>query len=156
MREVNKAYGLPNPPTWYQTIFKSTISAIIKLAKKVTRYKGDLVRPTPEAQRQSPPNDRHAWTINHGFYAIMGGLALNVGVDLPEAERFLPFDDYGTWFLKSDAFLLLLTYDDKARQEFPNLSKEEIKSKSKANGLAKTLVCSQVLWFIAQCLTRRK
>ena len=44
MREVNKAYKLPNPPTWYQTLFKSTIAAIVKLAKKITYYKREPVR----------------------------------------------------------------------------------------------------------------
>ena len=84
----------------------------------------------------------------------MGGLALNIGDDLPESEKFLPSESYGTWFLDTEAIFLLLADDDGARHVLPNLSKEEIKSKSKANGLAKTLVCIQVSWFIAQCLTR--
>ena len=92
----------------------------------------------------------------HGFYATMGGIALNVGRDLPESEKFLPSESSGTVFLDREAIPTLLAHDDKARQELPNFSKEEIESKSKANGLAKTLVCIQVSWFIAQCLTRRK
>ena len=86
----------------------------------------------------------------------MGGLALRVGEDIHESERFLPSESCGTVFLDSDAIPFFLANDKKGRQELPNLSKEEIKSKSKANGLAKTLVCIQVSWFIAQCLTRRK
>ena len=86
----------------------------------------------------------------------MGGLALDLGDNLPESEKFLPSDSCGTWFLDKTAISLLLADDDNARQKLPNLSKEEIKSKSKANGLAKTLVCIQVSWFIAQCLTRRR
>lgn len=86
----------------------------------------------------------------------MGGIALNVGHDLPESEKFLPSESSGTVFLDRKAIPVLLAHDDKGRQELPNLSEEEIKSKSKANGLAKTLVCIQVSWFIAQCLTRRK
>ena len=85
----------------------------------------------------------------------MGGLALRVGEDIPESERFLPSESCETAFLDSEAIPIFLA-DEKGRQELPNLSKEEIKSKSKANGLAKTLVCIQVSWFIAQCLTRRK
>lgn len=86
----------------------------------------------------------------------MGGLALDVGDDLPEVEKFLPSGRHGAWFLDTEAISLLLKNDDKARQGFPNLTEEEIKAKSKANGLAKTLVCIQVSWFIAQCLTRCK
>ena len=44
MREVNKAYGLPDPPMWYQTLFKTTIAAMMKLATRVIRYKGEVVR----------------------------------------------------------------------------------------------------------------
>ena len=86
----------------------------------------------------------------------MGGLALRVGDDLPESERFLPSEHQGSCFLDREAIPFLLKNDEKGRHELPNLSKEEIKSKSKANGLAKTLVCIQVSWFIAQCLTRCK
>lgn len=50
----------------------------------------------------------------------------------------------------------LLKEEGTRRDEFPDLSEEDIKSKSKANGLAKGLICFQALWFIAQCLTRRK
>ena len=35
-----------------------------------------------------------------------------------------------------------------------NTSEEDIKDKSKASGLAKTLVCVQALWFCAQCISR--
>ena len=90
----------------------------------------------------------------HGFYAIMGGLAIQSPENLPESKRFLPSNNSETWFLTSDGVHYLLeqeiTHDD-----LPDLSKEEIKSKSKASGLAKALVCIQALWFIAQCITRR-
>ena len=86
----------------------------------------------------------------------MGGLAIRVGDDLPESERFLPSENCGFWFLDTEAIPFLLKNDERGGQELPNLSEEEIQSKSKANGLAKTLVCIQVSWFIAQCLTRCK
>ena len=35
-----------------------------------------------------------------------------------------------------------------------NLSEQDIMDKSKADGLAKTLVCVQALWFCAQCISR--
>jgi len=35
-----------------------------------------------------------------------------------------------------------------------DLSKEHIQDKSKANGLAKTLICLQALWFCIQCVSR--
>lgn len=44
MRKVNQAYGLPDPPMWYQTLFKSTIAAMVKLVKNVMHYKKEPVR----------------------------------------------------------------------------------------------------------------
>ena len=36
----------------------------------------------------------------------------------------------------------------------PKISEEDIRDKSKANALAKTLVCLQAIWFCFQCVTR--
>ena len=36
----------------------------------------------------------------------------------------------------------------------PQLSLEQIEDKAKANGLAKTIVCAQAIWFCLQCVTR--
>ncbi len=80
----------------------------------------------------------------------MGGLALDVPRDLPESEQFVPNWACGTWFIKPRALELLLK-TDKDRMAF--LTEEEIKSKSKANGLAKALVCAQASWFLATCVT---
>ena len=86
----------------------------------------------------------------------MGGLAIHIPGNLPKSEKFLPLDGGGLWFVTSEGIELLLSDKGNGREEFPDLSCEDIKSKSKANGFAKTLVCFQASWFIAQCLTRRK
>ena len=85
----------------------------------------------------------------------MGGLAIHIPDNLPESKRFLPSNNSETWFLTSDGVRHLLEQDS-THGDLPDLSTEEIKSKSKASGLAKALVCIQALWFIAQCITRRK
>ena len=85
----------------------------------------------------------------------MGGLAIQIPENLPASKRFLPSDISETWFLTSGSVEYLLGQGS-TREELPDLSKEEIRSKSKANGLAKALVCTQALWFITQCITRRK
>ena len=85
----------------------------------------------------------------------MGGIALHVPENLPKTRSFLPPAHRGTWFLDGDAIIGLLKTQN-GRNDLPNLSEAEIRSKSKANGLAKTIVCVQALWFIAQCLTRRE
>ena len=83
----------------------------------------------------------------------MGGIAFETPENLPESKRFLPSHQKETWFLKNRAIHHLSKYDGDV---IPDLREEEIKSKSKANGVAKALVCIQALWFIAQSSTRRK
>ena len=83
----------------------------------------------------------------------MGGIAFEISES--ESEKFLPYKTKEIWFI-GDEGIRYLTKLEHGREIIPNLSEEEIKSKSRANGLAKTLVCIQALWFIAHCLTRCK
>ena len=39
--------------------------------------------------------------------------------------------------------------------EFPNVTVEEIKDRSKTDGFSKTIALGQTLWFVAQCIARR-
>lgn len=87
----------------------------------------------------------------HGFYVVMGGLALDIPQDLAESEQFVPNWACGTWFITRHGLTSLLRLD---KDRMPSLTEEEIKSKSKANGLAKALVCAQASWFLATCVTR--
>lgn len=84
----------------------------------------------------------------------MGGFAFEIPENLPESKRFLPLRTKETWFVTSRGIRSSVE-KEAGRDVIPNLSVEEIKSRSKANGLAKALVCIQALWFIAQCITRR-
>ena len=85
----------------------------------------------------------------------MGGFAFEIPENLPETRRFLPSDAREHWFL-THGCLKLLSRNEASHDVIPKISSEEIKSKSKANGLAKALVCVQTLYFIAQCLSRRQ
>ena len=84
----------------------------------------------------------------------MGGIAIEVSESLPKFKRFLPTDANETWFVSIEGIRDIIKSDNDWRNVLPNLSEENIKSKSKANGIAKALVCIQALWFIAQCLSR--
>ncbi|KAI4220082.1 MAG: hypothetical protein LQ349_008175, partial [Xanthoria aureola] len=108
-------------------------------------------QPTLEAQKAASPDKDRPWTIVHGFYVAMGGLALDLPRDLPESEQFVPNWACGTCFIKPRGLELLLKTD---KDRMPSMTEEEINSKSKANGLAKALVCAQALWFLATCVTR--
>lgn len=49
------------------------------------------------------------------------------------------------------ALIFLAKFDPEL---IPNITVHQIRDKSKANGLAKALVCLQAFWFCAQCLSR--
>ncbi|KAF8845576.1 hypothetical protein BDN67DRAFT_891924 [Paxillus ammoniavirescens] len=79
----------------------------------------------------------HQWTRTHGFFALMGGFVLQDGT-----ER-----------------TVLRTRDDLRRlrhERIMNLTitKGEIDDKSKADGLAKTLLILQLSWFVIQVSAR--
>ncbi|KAL8677460.1 MAG: hypothetical protein Q9186_006101 [Xanthomendoza sp. 1 TL-2023] len=77
----------------------------------------------------------------HGFYVLMGGFAISIPKHLPESEQFVPSWARGVWFITGTVLVHLLEFD---KDSIPLLTEEEIKSGSKANGLAKALVCAQV------------
>ena len=39
--------------------------------------------------------------------------------------------------------------------DFPTITEEEIKDRSKSDGFSKTIALGQTLWFVAQCIARR-
>lgn len=85
--------------------------------------------------------------ITHGFYAAMGGFA----IDLDDAD-----EQYS--FLFGDAKRLTLTAKGVALLaqcgHVPEISLEDIKDKNKADMLAKFLVCVQAGWMIIQVVAR--
>lgn len=78
---------------------------------------------------------------------------MDVPKDLPQSEEFLPSITDNSRFVTPLALEILV---HTSPNEVPDLSVEEIRSKSKADVLTKALTCIQATWFIAQCLTRRK
>ena len=99
--------------------------------------------------------DKDPWadiTLIHGFYIVMGGYAFDVSKDTKpriwprKVDRLTP----------SPIAVLgcLISHDKDLREVLPFLTEEEIWDKSKANGLAKTIVCVQAAWFCTQCIAR--
>ncbi len=78
------------------------------------------------------------WTLRHSFYANMGGFVL-------QARDSTPFPIHG---------LHLIYLLEKGYLDLPEITSEEISDKSKANLLAKALVCLQTGWFMVQCFGR--
>ncbi|EPE26362.1 hypothetical protein GLAREA_02274 [Glarea lozoyensis ATCC 20868] len=89
---------------------------------------------------------KHKWTMSHCFFAGMGGFAFDSDLD-NGGQEFIQ----GSPSLRftSHAILALARLD-----KLPNVSTEEISDKSKADGLAKCLVCLQASWMLLQTLGR--
>jgi hypothetical protein len=83
----------------------------------------------------------------HSYYVVMGGYAKD---DSDADQKFMPENKprvtltgkYPEWMIRNNICLL------------PDLSESQICDNSKANGLAKMLVCTQAIWFCAQCIVR--
>ncbi|KAF1845007.1 uncharacterized protein K460DRAFT_416340 [Cucurbitaria berberidis CBS 394.84] len=109
-----------------------------------TMEESDSLR-SKTASDQQPA--RHQWTTTHSFYALMGGFAL----DTRNVEPNVFQNDRRRMILSADGFRFLLDHEPNL---LPDLSRAEIQDKSKANNLAKTIVCVQAMWFCIQCFTR--
>lgn len=78
------------------------------------------------------------WTTTHGHFLQMGGFVLadqTRDLEVITDERFYDLLDKG-----------IIT--------FPNITKGQIQALSKGDGLSKTIVIGQTLWFVAQCVSR--
>lgn len=94
---------------------------------------------------------KHPWTLTHAFYAAMGGFVLQGpdGSSNSEARYLLSWQGNGV--LTPDGVQFLLQH---APDVIPDLALEDIRDRSKADGLAKALLVCQVLWFLLTCINR--
>ncbi|KAF2800696.1 hypothetical protein K505DRAFT_412747 [Melanomma pulvis-pyrius CBS 109.77] len=99
-------------------------------------------------QSQRSFDNRHEWTMTHSYYAAMGGFAIDVS---DKQIQFFASERFSQFTLTVDGFLWVA---DWGLDLIPNISEAEIRDKSKASGLAKTLVCVQATWFCVQCVFR--
>lgn len=99
----------------------------------------------PEAGSQTK-NEKHApqspYNLSYGFFAVMGGFRYNNSYDTEE--------DSVTRTLEPE---LIAQFARLGR--FTKMDSETITARSKADGLAKVLVCAQVTWLVVQCIARK-
>lgn len=89
------------------------------------------------------------WTPVHSFYAVMGGFVIDMR-DSPVRKKYFPRSPK-RYTLTPDNVLNVA----KNQPSVLNIpSKAELWDKSKANGLAKVVVCLQAIWFLAQFISR--
>ena len=99
--------------------------------------------------------DRDPWadmSLVHGFYIVMGGYVFDISKD--NRPRIWPQKVDRLTPSVMSILNCLTSRDKELRQVVPFISEGEIWDKSKANSLAKSIVCIQAIWFCAQCVAR--
>ncbi|KAH7384001.1 hypothetical protein BKA66DRAFT_90039 [Pyrenochaeta sp. MPI-SDFR-AT-0127] len=104
-------------------------------------------------EKSKPSNDREAqmlilnnkWTMTHSFWAIMGGIA----IDVNGSEPFIPSTNPPK--LTEEGIYLLLKLEPDL---LPDITEDEIKDKSKGDWLTKSLAMIQATWFCVSCFVR--
>lgn len=86
------------------------------------------------------------WSMVHAFYAIMGGFV----IDVRNGASFLPGQRRGMTLTVNGIEFIARRYP----QLLPDVQEEDIKDRSKADALAKLVVCVQAAWFMTQCIGR--
>ncbi|KAL2209315.1 hypothetical protein CC79DRAFT_674151 [Sarocladium strictum] len=97
--------------------------------------------------KEQPGRRRHYWTKTHCWYAYIGGFVIQ---DL-HGESFPLPNGLKRMSLNTEA---ILHFAKTHPQAFPDISEPSIRDKSKANALAKFIVCGQALWFCANLVGR--
>lgn len=140
-KDINAALGNIAAPT-----DKSTGNW---LAKMLFRHRAPSVQnATPDNSGPETRRRLFKWTSVHSFYAIMGGYTLDTLHD----PRRLPLAGGITRLTLTPKALVMLAEHEP--DLLPDMNEEAIKDKSKANHLAKFLVCIQAAWFSVQVIER--
>ncbi|KAI4182889.1 MAG: hypothetical protein L6R41_005725 [Letrouitia leprolyta] len=140
-QEVRAIYGQPKPLSLFVKARRHLGARL--LGSQVYKTHNHSPPPSPKVQRPV----RSAWEEVHGFFVLMGGFAFTID---SSQTKFLPDNTIRTT-LTPDGLRFLLHHEPDA---LPDITAEQIKDKSKADGLKKTVVCIQALWFCAQCINR--
>ncbi|KAF4628959.1 hypothetical protein G7Y89_g9190 [Cudoniella acicularis] len=85
-----------------------------------------------------------SWKKVYSYFAGMGGFAF-------DAPKTLEFPFRGRTTFTPHGILFLATYH---HSSIPRITAEQIEDKSKADGIAKFIVCMQTTWFSFQCISR--
>jgi len=143
----------PPPPGWIRRAWHATKQHLPGLRVWINAHSwgpaADCIMKEshPDPEQGSKSNSRAKITSVHGFYAAMGGFAIQSHT----LDKQHPSIGQGRLTLTREGILLVLRM---APQMFPDLSEAEILDKSKASTLVKTLTCLQAFWFCVQCIMR--
>ena len=141
LQQVRDNFGQVAPQPQLRKLFKACFQSS-------TSHRGDQPKEKTESSFTEARRDRKLeWTLVHGFYAAMGGFAMDSST---AEESFLP-GSRNRVTLTPDGLRFFLQHEP---ESLPDISEEQINDKSKADGVKKFLVCAQALWFCLQCISR--
>jgi hypothetical protein len=100
----------------------------------------------PLSKRKPAENSSRQWTMEHAYFAIMGGVCVDVRKEITVKNE--KNEEYTT--LTPQGLLLLARYD-----LLPDISVRTIRARNKTDYLAKTLICLQVTWMLIQTVARK-
>lgn len=132
-----------------------------------------------EETQQAHQKQRPKWTLAHGFYAYMGGFAIDSKLqdlnahEIPLVRVTVNLELFqllikcrGEQLVQSDQLMGDTPAHQQKDNEKPvssstndwtqtmNVCSEELSDRSKTNGLEKSIICLQALWFCIQCVVR--
>lgn len=123
-------------------------SSSVRLAFPLAGSDANFKQKLEVTDRVGTGHNRSAWSMVQGFYAGMGGFVFDLdaafaaSLQTPESgPRRLTLTPRGIALLANCGLL-------------PDISKKEIDDKSKADGIAKILVCLQAGWMVLQVVAR--
>jgi hypothetical protein len=108
--------------------------------KKNEKNSNDNIEPDPDKEEFTLIPRKFEWTHMHSFMAVMGGFVVDT-TDLPEDEQYLPGKRRRVT-LAPNGVHGLAKY---APETLPDISIKDIEDKSKADALAKFIVCLQAI-----------
>jgi hypothetical protein len=123
-----------------------------RVARTVCRRRNELmnkavsIEPAEFSELKLPRPGRVSkpWDLEHGFLLVMGGM----GVTLIDEEDQSILEDGNT--LTPFGALTLAKVG-----ALPDIGREKITARSKADSLGKTLVCIQAIWMVIQTVARK-
>ncbi|THX49705.1 hypothetical protein D6D08_09929, partial [Aureobasidium pullulans] len=146
-RKFNDAYPKTPTPRWHRRVWlycKERLGCCLPV--DVTVDQEIALESASDAEDVRDSSKRHGWTLTHGFYATMGGFAIQteqLKLGYPPNVQTLVIEEPG-----------LLHILEHVPEILPDLPESDILDKSKANLLAKSIVCLQAFWFCIQCVAR--
>ncbi|PVH93305.1 hypothetical protein DM02DRAFT_604135 [Periconia macrospinosa] len=123
---------------WVARQLKKTVNEMIEKKTKEKRPHRTASLTSSSSSSSSAQSSLKPWTLEQAFFALSGGFALPSSIPSHPPRTLTPL-----------GIILLLKLDI-----LPNVDPNTIADKSKADGIAKALVCIQAAWFFVQCIAR--